>query len=362
MPSAAYYPLSTRPLVLYAKDWAFRHESQPIFRLLESLANEPTLLLLSPSWNMRSESQFDYLGNRANRVAAINSRARLVVLAPTESALQAMRDRNLPCVHVNQNALADERVFRPLESVRRWDAVYDAKLSPFKRHELASGLTSLALITYRHRSALPSNRRYAKTVDHILGSAFRFNPPGRSGFLATEQVNEALSQCRVGLCLSEVEGTMWASIQYLLAGLPVVTTPSEGGRTEFFHEDYVATVPPDPDAVADGVARMVDSGISAQEISRRTLALMEPHRKRLFNAVDEFLSENGEARVLEESWDSVRVHAFRYPRLTGPNLTGFTMRGRIRQFNSAIVSGVRERRPFLPESELRHAVGNSRDQ
>ena len=49
-----------------------------------------------------------------------------------------------------------------------------------------------------------------------------------------EEVNNFLNQCKVGIILSEVEGANYASIQYLLAGLPVVSTKSKGGRDVFF--------------------------------------------------------------------------------------------------------------------------------
>jgi hypothetical protein len=53
----------------------------------------------------------------------------------------------LDAVFCNQNALVDERIFRPLPYVEKcFDAVYDARLNPYKRHHLASEIQSLALI------------------------------------------------------------------------------------------------------------------------------------------------------------------------------------------------------------------------
>ena len=38
---------------------------------------------------------------------------------------------------------------------------------------------------------------------------------------------------------------MLASIEYLLAGLPVVSTPSLGGRDHYFDDEYCLIAPPD---------------------------------------------------------------------------------------------------------------------
>lgn len=50
---------------------------------------------------------------------------------------------------------------------------------------------------------------------------------------------------------------MFASMEYLLCGLPIVSTPSIGGRDVFFDKDYVEIVEPDPHAVKEAVIEMV---------------------------------------------------------------------------------------------------------
>jgi hypothetical protein len=53
----------------------------------------------------------------------------------------------LTTVFCNQNALVDKRIFRPLPGVaKRFDAVYDARLTPYRRHRLAAEVPNLALL------------------------------------------------------------------------------------------------------------------------------------------------------------------------------------------------------------------------
>ena len=149
---------------------------------------------------------------------------------------------------MNNAAFVDERIFRPLPGRQvRFDAVYDARLSPFKRHALAAEVPNLALVTYLHEGQVDPDYRAA--VAPIVARAHVFNGDPFSGAYRIacwpEEVNQALNQCAVGLALSREEGSMFASIQYLLAGLPVVSTPSLGGRDDFYHPDYVRIVDAD---------------------------------------------------------------------------------------------------------------------
>lgn len=53
-------------------------------------------------------------------------------------------------------------------------------------------------------------------------------------YFSIDKINEIYGQSRCGLILSAEEGACFAAMEYLLCGLPVVTTPNIGGRDEFF--------------------------------------------------------------------------------------------------------------------------------
>ncbi len=63
-------------------------------------------------------------------------------------------------------------------------------------------------------------------------ATFTHDPP--TLYLNSWEVARKLNACRVGMCLSETEGAMFAAVEYLLCGLPVVSTPSQGGRDVWF--------------------------------------------------------------------------------------------------------------------------------
>jgi glycosyltransferase involved in cell wall biosynthesis len=234
---------------------------------------------------------------------------RITFLATSRAELQRFQRAGLPTLHVSNTALCDERIYRPLPGRQaRFDAVYDARLSAFKRHPLAAEVPKLALITYL-RKGDPEDG-YPASLAPLLARSHLFNGNPLAGgyrFLAPQEVNECLNQSAVGLALSREEGGMYASMQYLMAGLPVVSTPSRGGRDEFYHPDYVRIVDPTPRAVADGVAEMRHCKVPPEEIRARTLAGVGEHRRRLFDGIDEIYAGQGFARRFESEWPSLFV-------------------------------------------------------
>ena len=75
--------------------------------------------------------------------------------------------------------------------------------------------------------------------------------------LDVEQVRRILVQSHCGLALSTEEGAMYASGEYLLAGLPVVTT-ALGGALEIVDESCGLLVPPgDTGKLQEGLRRLI---------------------------------------------------------------------------------------------------------
>ena len=104
-----------------------------------------------------------------------------------------------------------------------------------------------------------------------------------------------MARAAVGLVLSPVEGSSYASMEYMLAGMPVVSTPSVGGRDVYFDPDFCVICEPDPTAVRDAVADLRSRNIPREEIRARTLAKIEPARRRFLTLIDEVLDELGAA-------------------------------------------------------------------
>jgi len=245
---AAYTALSTRPVVLFVQDFGV---GRRLFALLGSLRAWPVHVVYNTSWHVDEAIVLPEHLARIEALVLAHPSLRVTALAQTEAERTRFAARGVDTVHCNQGAFVDERVFRPLDDVERvHDAIYDARLDPFKRHRLASAVERLALVTYRNDD---TDRLYEARIAREFAHASWCNgPPAARRLLGAEEVNRAYAACRVGLCLSAREGSMWASAQYLLAGLPIVSTPSEGGRDELFDPAHVEIVAPEPAAVVRG--------------------------------------------------------------------------------------------------------------
>lgn len=311
---SAYAPirlLSARPVVLHAMDWAFL-PGAPTFRLLRALEDRRVDILCNLSSNHAGRRASDRLLRLDWRLRQRGDH-RLTVLASSAAEQRRFEQIGLSSVHVSHNALVDEEIYRPLPDRRaRFDAVYDAGLAPVKRHQLAAEVQRLALIT--HLSDARIDEDYRAAIEPVLARAHIYNGDIFSDDhrrLSGEEVNRALNECAVGLCLSREEGAMYASIQYLLAGLPVVSTKSVGGRDEFFHPDYVRIVEDTPGAVAAAVDDLRQCQLMPDEIRERTLERIRLHRKRLFECIDRIYADQGVERSFEAEWPSVFIDKLR---------------------------------------------------
>jgi glycosyltransferase involved in cell wall biosynthesis len=212
---------------------------------------------------------------------------RFIILASAEEEESLARSRGIDTLLCNHNCFLDERLIYPEFNVPKlYDAVYNGRLVPQKRYELAAHTPRLAVIA----SAYDVEKKYAtKVLSAMLDVAYCNYDPASvvHRHLGQEQVRRILVQSHCGLALSAIEGAMYASGEYLLAGLPVVTTQSLGGRDVFFHPDYVITVDDNPEAVAAAVADFKRRSLDPVLIRNRTIALFREHRRRLVARLSE---------------------------------------------------------------------------
>ncbi len=213
----------------------------------------------------------------------------MVLLASTPAAEGVLQAAGFDTVLANHNAFLDERLFFPVpDTPKRFGAVYNARLVPWKRHDLAAGVPRLAVISGGYAVDPQQARERIQALPNLAWTNWNAET-GDWNKLLPWDVRSILVRSHCGLCLSAVEGAMFASGEYLLCGLPVVTTPSDGGRDAFFEDGYVATVEPEVEAVAAAAARFREKPPDPLRVRRRTLELMREHRRRLLQRLSEIV-------------------------------------------------------------------------
>ncbi|MGD1703878.1 glycosyltransferase [Dapis sp. BLCC M229] len=181
---------------------------------------------------------------------------------------------------INQNAWIDENlVMRPLNLDKIYNAIYVGRRSAFKRHFLASQVPQLALI---------AGNNHGNTASEI--------PPYKylnDRQLSSEEVCEKINQAYCGLILSETEGACFASSEYLLCGVPVVSTPSKGGRHVWYDEYNSIICEPTPDAVASAVEEFVRNPRYPKRIRQKHIEEAQKYRTKFINVLTDIFNRFG---------------------------------------------------------------------
>lgn len=195
------------------------------------------------------------------------------VLGNTRQEIEAARQAGFRAAWVNHNAWLDERIFYPQPQEKEYRAVMVSQLAPYKRVTLAAQVKGLALV--------PS-------------SLFHLHQPVDVSMFADATIIEelpdggipvVLSRSRVGLILSEEEGACYASSEYLLCGIPVVTTASRGGRDVFYTRENSYFVAPTEDDVVRGVELMIKQSPDPWSIHKAHVKLSHEMRERFADDV-----------------------------------------------------------------------------
>lgn len=231
------------------------------------------------------------------------------VLANTRKEHFLLKMAGIKTVFCNQNCFVDENLFTYKPAIeKKYDAIYNGQLLKFKRHYLCTGIQNLALITYNFHFT-----EYKAYVDSILKNHqwLNYNQNNEPRFLSNTELADAYNTAYCGLALSKIEGAMYASVEYMLCGTPVVSTKSKGGRSEFFVKENAVVVNDTAEEVSAAVNELVKHPYDPLQVRNTTLSLMMVHRQYFFNHVNTILQKRGFNYKIEASWNKWFKHKLR---------------------------------------------------
>jgi glycosyltransferase involved in cell wall biosynthesis len=276
------------------------------------LRGRPAHFLTMLAWSIEKPGSSKRLAGVAAAYLADHPLHKVTFLCNTPREEQLMRANGCAALTVNHNCLVDDTVFKPMPGIAPiYDAIYNARLSPDKRPELAREIDKLALVyLYNAFEGSPAEFHATHARLRALMPKARFvNELTRDGcrWLLGPQVNEVYAQSRVGLCLSPIEGAMRASIEYLFAGLSVVSTPSLGGREYFFDDEFCIIAEPDPRSIREAVDAVIARNIPRDYVRSKTLARVELDRRRYIGLVQELIDKaSGTLQFEGRFWQCTR--------------------------------------------------------
>jgi glycosyltransferase involved in cell wall biosynthesis len=253
--------------------------------LPELFRREASLHFLSPSWTTLGEA--NNIAKRIRQAAVDLPHARFIVLASDETELHALNKAGVEAMVGNHNSWIDETVFRPLTegSATEFDAIYNARFSPFKNHHLCTHIERLALVHY-HYPGMETNEGEVRAMLPHARILNEENSAGTYRKLPPQDVAAAANRAATGLCLSATEGAMSASMEYLLCGTPVVSIPNQGGRNRYLLPPYAEFAAPDPESVAQAVLRLKNRRLPRAMVREHMATLLAFERRNFLDAIN----------------------------------------------------------------------------
>lgn len=183
---------------------------------------------------------------------------------------------------INQNAWLDEnKVMRVIPDVeKRFDAIYVGRFSAFKRHSLAKQVDNIALIA--------GNNHGNTIVTDLPAAKFMNQEP-----LTPDEVCLKINESRCGLILSAEEGACFASSEYLLCGVPVVSTKSLGGRSVWYNSYNSIVCDANESSVASAVDEFRCNPRDPFEIRSAHISLSRHFRAKFIAVLSKLFYEHG---------------------------------------------------------------------
>ena len=262
----------------------FHDSTEVLAPLFEAgVLNERSIVFLSASWYVSRHVAGTYYKKAIDAAqASVGTRfsvaKNIVIVANSKQEEGHFREIvpvDIDVIVANNTFLIDTEMFKIKDVDKRWLCAFNAKAYAFKRLCLSADVPNKVFITYDNAHEESEGRtERVRLEDYGDSTIFKAIPQ--------EKVSEILNQAHVGAILSEVEGACNANTEYLLCGLPVVSTPSRGGRDVFYDEHTAIICEPNATSVARAVVTAADklkSGeFSPTEIRRRTLERIEDYR------------------------------------------------------------------------------------
>ena len=273
------------PLVLASYDTDFTGNATAFLDVFSESRAKSIHVFLQLGWEHETPENAEKFARQIKDIQARCDRLKITILANSENEVRVLSGLGLHTVFCNQNAFVDESRYPVLKRPKKFDAIYVARLSIFKRHPLAAKIASLRLIGEKSWKNSINEDQYSEDI-----LANRLKHAVWSPHVSAGEIPAEVASAHCGLCLSQVEGAMFVSIEYLLCGVPVVNTASIGGREALFSKDSVKTVPDTPEAVAEAVREFVEHAPDPEKIRAAALEKMKPHRETLRRLLNEAMA------------------------------------------------------------------------
>ena len=268
------YILNHSPKILAAFEMDFLR-NLPAFRQAIP-AGEKFTMLLQLGWSAELPEVIAELKMRLAEAQCAFPEARFIILANSPQETENIRAFSEVYL-ASHNAFLDPGRY-PLagKGKRKFDAVYIARITPFKRHYLAGKIKRLHLI----------GNYSEKEKEYFTETIAKFPSAQWSRKVPSFFIGRKITGAACGLALSVVEGAMFSCGEYSLCGIPVVNTRNLGGRDTLLPSEAVRYADDTAESVAENVEFWVCNPPDPADIRNGFLELARPQKALVQDLVD----------------------------------------------------------------------------
>ena len=151
-------------------------------------------------------------------------------------------------IYCNQNAFLDDNLFVKQDFEKVYDIVINANNNIVKKHYLLKDLMNkykILFITYH-------TKNISDRVD-----LQQYNPTDMISGIDPNTVCNLLNKCKIGIYLTYIDGACYASSEYLLCGLPIISTHSKGGRDIWYNDNNSIIINPNENELSNAIEYML---------------------------------------------------------------------------------------------------------
>jgi len=232
----------------------------------------------------------------------------VIILANTLKEYLYFVNCKYKSIYCNHNCWLNENIFKPLPNIeKKYDFVYNANNCLYKHHKLLKNIIknyNSLFITYDGGTSPGANQPDVKDIYLDTEDISKYNPNAIVSDFDINFISKTLNSSKVGIYLTTHDGACYASSEYLLCGLPVVSTKSTGGRDVWYNKNNSIIIDFDEKSLHDGIQYFLNNyhNIDHLEIYNKHVIKQKVFRKIFINYVKTIFNSCEIKGDIEESF------------------------------------------------------------
>lgn len=264
-----------------------------------NILTEKGITMLSTSWNCSVN---------VKRIGVENSYPNLVILANTIEEKEYFESSvNCDVLYCNHNAFLNENNFTIKNTPKIFDLVINSCFAEYKHVELANKIPNTIHFGYFLRERKHTIPSFGYLPNFLDNSAEKIE--NNYKMFKNSDLCKYFNMAKVGGIFSHIEGACFGSSEYLLCGIPVVSTKSKGGRDLWYNNENSIICENTPVSVKECVEQSIsnlDNNIFNGEIIRNLhMEQMDKIRNELTHytrdKIEDLTGENVNENALKKS-------------------------------------------------------------